>query len=86
MLGQVYRLVQATVGVLRNEGRQTCQMLPEGSIVQVENGSDNDQVVNVKCAGRRLWMFACDLDRRGTPVKAPPAPLNETSESLIPTL
>ena len=77
MLGQMYRLVQATVGVLRNEGRQTCQILPEGSIVQVENDLDSGKV-NVECAGLRLWIFACDLAKRGTPIDTQSSPPSET--------
>lgn len=83
MLGEMYRLVQATMGVLRNEGRQTCQILPEGSIVQVEDGLDNNKVINVECAGRRLWMFSCDLAKRGTPIHSQPIPPDELTTSHL---
>jgi hypothetical protein len=65
MLGQPYRLIKATIAVVRNVARQVCQVLPEGSVVIVESSSDIGQRVNIRCENQELWMFAADLDERG---------------------
>jgi hypothetical protein len=65
MLGQPYRLIKATIAVVRNVARQVCQVLPEGAVVIVESGSDTGQRVNIRCQNQQLWMFTADLDERG---------------------
>jgi hypothetical protein len=65
MLGQPYRLVKATIAVVRNVARLVCQVLPEGAVVIVESSSDASQRVNIRCENQELWMFTADLDERG---------------------
>jgi hypothetical protein len=66
-LAQMYRLVKATLAVLRNADQQAFQVLPKGSIVLVEGSSAADRV-NIRWENRELWMFTTDLRRRGTPL------------------
>jgi hypothetical protein len=65
MLGQTYRLIKATIAVVRNVARQACRILPEGAVVIVENTNDAGKRVNIRCGNQELWMFTADLDERG---------------------
>jgi len=65
MLGQTYRLIKATIAVVRNVARQVCRVLPEGAVVIVEDTNDTGKTVNIRCGNQELWMFTTDLDERG---------------------
>ena len=64
MFDQTYRLIRATVAVVRGVTRQVCKVLPEDSVIVVEGNSEDGNIVNVRCGPERLWMFARDLVER----------------------
>ena len=64
MFDQTYRLIRATVAVVRGVTRQVCKVLPENSVIVVEGNSEDGKIVNVRCGTDKLWMFARDLVER----------------------
>jgi hypothetical protein len=84
MVTQMYRLVKATAAVLQNAGQQAFEVLPEGSVVQVESSADAGQTVNIRWQDRELWMFASDLRGRGILLSPRPQGTTETLESPTP--
>ena len=64
MFDQTYRLIRATVAVVRGVTRQVCKVLPEDSVIVVEGNSEDGKIVNVRCGTEKLWMFARDLVER----------------------
>lgn len=69
MIGQIYCLVRPAAAVLRNpEGKTSCVVLPEGSVIVVENSSNDGRTLKIRCDQREFWMFSVDLMARGANV------------------
>ena|SRR5690242_6941792 len=64
MFDQTYRLMRDTVAVVRGVARQECKVLPENSVIVVEENSADGKIVNIRCETEKLWMFARDLMER----------------------
>ncbi len=62
MLDQAYRLLRATAAVAQGVTRQVCKVLPEDSVIVLEEANEDGKTVNVRCGTEKLWMFARDLD------------------------
>jgi hypothetical protein len=61
MFGQAYRLIRATAAVVRGVTTQVCKVLPEDSVLVMEEASEDGKIVNVRCGKEKLWMFARDV-------------------------
>lgn len=64
MFNQTYRLIRATAAVVKGVTRQVCKVLPENSVIVIEEANDDGKTVNVRCGTEKLWMFALDLMQR----------------------
>jgi hypothetical protein len=70
LAGKRFRLERATLSVESIDGKQTAVTIPSGAIIKVISGPNNgDGLVNVSWEGRRLQMFAVDVDVRGTQIE-----------------
>jgi hypothetical protein len=72
LTGKCFRLERATLSVEIKSGKPTAFTVPVGSIVQVESGPQNGNgLANVLYDGRKLQMFAVDVEVRGTEIFEP---------------
>jgi hypothetical protein len=70
LAGKRFRLERATLSVESIDGKQIAVMIPSGAIIKVNSGPKNgDGLVDVSWEGRRLQMFAVDVDVRGTQIE-----------------
>ncbi|MCU1334467.1 MAG: hypothetical protein JWO19_48 [Bryobacterales bacterium] len=67
--GKRFKLERATLAVEVIDGRRTAVTIPAGAIVKVAAGPVNgDGIMNVLWEGRKLAMFAVDVNVRGTEI------------------
>jgi hypothetical protein len=67
--GKRFRLERATLAVEAVDGKRLAVSLPAGTILKVISGPNNgDGMLKVLWEGRRVEMFAVDVDVRGTEI------------------
>jgi hypothetical protein len=67
LAGAQFRLSADTIGIEGFNGRRAAVQIPAGSVITVESGPrpDDQRMVEVQWDGRRLVMFAEDIEQRG---------------------
>lgn len=67
LTGTRFRLSAETMGIETVNGGRAAVQIPAGSLVTVESGPrpDDKRLVDVRWDGRRLVMFAEDIEQRG---------------------
>ena len=72
LTGKSFRLRSKTIAVEEGDSGPVATTVPEGSVVRVVRGPapSDTRLVDVEWRGRRLWMFAVDIEQRGDEVSA----------------
>jgi hypothetical protein len=67
-----YRIIDPTIGVFQEEGKQVARTVPKGAVVTLadEKSWDSNALIEVCWEGKSVMMFAQDLRSRCTPAPA----------------
>jgi hypothetical protein len=68
--GKRFRLKAETIAIETNGDKRIAIHVPAGSVVTVESGPrpDDRRVLDILWEGRKIVMFADDIQKRGEPV------------------
>jgi hypothetical protein len=72
-----YRIIQPTIALFLEEGRQVARTIAAGSVITAEN-IEGDKLIEVQWSEKTIMMFAQDIRSRGEPMDPPSDP--ESSE------
>ena len=65
-----YRIVDPTMALFFEDGRHVAFTVPAGATVTVENAAfDGNKLVDVRCDGKNVMMYAHDLQSRAEPIE-----------------
>ena len=69
LTGKLFRLKERTLAIEVLHGRRRAVTIPAGAIFKVVPGaSDGEQTVDILWDGRRVEIFTCDVNMRGTEI------------------
>jgi hypothetical protein len=68
--GKRFRLKAETIAIETNGDKRIAIHVPAGSVVTVESGPrpDDRRMLDIRWEGRKILMFADDIQKRGEPV------------------
>ena len=68
LAGRQFRLSERTLAIEVVESERRAVSIPAGAIIKILSGND-DRTVDVLWESRRVEIFSCDVNMRGTEIK-----------------